>query len=65
MCKHVAVVEVVDSALSHAYGRKLAASFPRDGLRAIFVLSDGLNINGGKDMDIGLYLPPAENSEPK
>ncbi len=26
---------------------------------------DGLNINGGKDMDIGLYLPPAENSEPK
>ncbi len=41
-------VEVAQSEVSFEAGRKLASSFPIEGLKALFVLSDGLHINGTK-----------------
>ncbi|MDP2795466.1 MAG: FIST N-terminal domain-containing protein [Sulfurisoma sp.] len=37
---------IVDSAASEAAGAALAAQLPRDGLRHVLVLSDGLHVNG-------------------
>jgi hypothetical protein len=41
-----ALTEVQGPADSRAAGARLAAKLPPDGLRAVFVLSDGLNVNG-------------------
>ncbi len=40
--------EVKNSEDSFAAGEKLASSFSKDGLKSLFVLSDGLNVNGTK-----------------
>ena len=41
-----ALTEVDDAADSRAAGARLAAKLPAAGLRAVFVLSDGLHVNG-------------------
>lgn len=42
----LALAQVAAPADSRAAGERLAAQLPRDGLRAVFVLSDGLSVNG-------------------
>jgi hypothetical protein len=41
-----ALTEVRDAADSHAAGARLGAQLPAEGLRAVFLLSDGLHVNG-------------------
>jgi hypothetical protein len=42
----LAIAEVTSPADSRAAGERLGAQLPRQGLRAVFVLSDGLGVNG-------------------
>ncbi len=42
----LAIAEVASPADSRAAGERLAAQLPGEGLRAVFVLSDGLSVNG-------------------
>jgi len=45
---HRALTEVTDPADSRTAGERLAAQLPNPGLRAVFLLSDGLNVDGAR-----------------
>jgi hypothetical protein len=56
---HRAITPVADAADSFDAGARLAAQLPRAGLRAVFLLSDGLQVNGSTLVaGLARHLPP-------